>query len=97
MLSFFLKLNHFTINAFTDSSTFGSKKVRRRIGHSLEFEQIKEYVAGDDIHTLNWKATAKNNQLMSKKSVRMMNDHSLFIPLSTKEEPWKCILKDCPC
>ncbi|NQX99934.1 MAG: DUF58 domain-containing protein [Flavobacteriaceae bacterium] len=59
----FLKLNHFTINAFTDSSTFGSKKVRR-IGHSLEFEQIKEYVAGDDIRTLNWKATAKNNQLM---------------------------------
>ena len=35
-----------------------------RIGHSLEFEQIKEYVAGDDIRTLNWKATAKNNQLM---------------------------------
>ena len=29
-----------------------------------EFEQIKEYVAGDDIRTLNWKATAKRNQLM---------------------------------
>ena len=59
----FLKLNHFTINAFSDSNAFGSKKVRR-IGHSLEFEQIKEYVAGDDIRTLNWKATAKRNQLM---------------------------------
>jgi uncharacterized protein (DUF58 family) len=30
----------------------------------LEFEQIKEYVSGDDIRTLNWKATAKRNHLM---------------------------------
>ena len=59
----FLRLNQFTINAFTDSNSIGSKKIRR-IGHSLEFEQIKEYVAGDDIRTLNWKATAKRNQLM---------------------------------
>ncbi len=59
----FLKLKGFTINAFTDSNTYGTKKVRR-IGHSLEFEQIKEYVSGDDIRTLNWKATAKRNQLM---------------------------------
>ena len=59
----FLKLNSFAVNSFTDSNTFGTKKVRR-IGHSLEFEQIKEYVAGDDIRTLNWKATAKRNQLM---------------------------------
>jgi uncharacterized protein (DUF58 family) len=30
----------------------------------MEFEQIKEYVSGDDIRTINWKATAKKNQLM---------------------------------
>jgi len=30
----------------------------------MEFEQIKEYVQGDDIRTLNWKATAKRNTLM---------------------------------
>ncbi|MGB5556088.1 MAG: DUF58 domain-containing protein [Flavobacteriaceae bacterium] len=42
---------------------FGLKKIRR-IGHTQEFEQIKEYVAGDDIRTLNWKSTAKQNQLM---------------------------------
>jgi uncharacterized protein (DUF58 family) len=41
----------------------GVKKVRR-IGHTMEFEQIKEYVLGDDIRTINWKATAKRNQLM---------------------------------
>lgn len=41
----------------------GLKKIRR-IGHTQEFEQIKEYVKGDDFRTLNWKATAKQNQLM---------------------------------
>jgi uncharacterized protein (DUF58 family) len=30
----------------------------------MEFEQIKEYVQGDDLRTINWKATAKKNQLM---------------------------------
>lgn len=44
-------------------SEFGMKKIRR-IGHTQEFEQIKEYVAGDDFRTINWKATAKSNQLM---------------------------------
>jgi len=41
----------------------GLKKVRR-IGHTMEFEQIKEYVLGDDIRTINWKATAKHRDLM---------------------------------
>ncbi|AUC83651.1 DUF58 domain-containing protein [Lacinutrix sp. Bg11-31] len=60
----FLKLRDFNFKAFTDATiSYGTKKVRR-IGHSLEFEQIKEYVSGDDIRTLNWKATAKRNQLM---------------------------------
>jgi uncharacterized protein (DUF58 family) len=30
----------------------------------MEFEQIKEYVQGDDIRNINWKATAKKSQLM---------------------------------
>lgn len=34
----------------------GSKRMRK-IGHSMEFEQIKEYVSGDDIRSINWKAT----------------------------------------
>lgn len=60
----FLRLREFDFNAFSNTSvSYGTKKLRR-IGHSLEFEQIKEYVSGDDIRTLNWKATAKRNQLM---------------------------------
>ena len=44
-------------------SKHGLKKIRR-IGHTMEFEQIKEYINGDDVRTLNWKATAKQGRLM---------------------------------
>lgn len=36
----------------------------RKIGQSMEFEQIKEYVRGDDVRTINWKATARKGSLM---------------------------------
>ena len=41
----------------------GIKKIRK-IGHNQEFELIKEYVSGDDIRTINWKATARKSRLM---------------------------------
>ncbi len=41
----------------------GIKKIRR-IGNNTEFEQIKEYVQGDDYRTVNWKATARKGSLM---------------------------------
>ncbi|MBL7743267.1 MAG: DUF58 domain-containing protein [Chitinophagaceae bacterium] len=41
----------------------GVKRVRK-LGHSMEFEQIKEYVRGDDYRTINWKATARKESLM---------------------------------
>lgn len=59
----FIQLQKFDLMALAYRNEFGIKKVRR-IGHTMEFEQIKEYVLGDDIRTINWKATAKRNQLM---------------------------------
>ena len=41
----------------------GSKRMRK-IGQSMEFEQIKEYISGDDVRTLNWKASARKASLM---------------------------------
>lgn len=41
----------------------GLRKIRR-IGHSYEFEQIKEYVRGDDYRSVNWKATSRQHKLM---------------------------------
>ncbi|GAB6012380.1 DUF58 domain-containing protein [Viscerimonas tarda] len=47
-------------NRLTD---VGIKKVRR-LGHASEFEHIKQYVMGDDPRTINYKASARVNQLM---------------------------------
>lgn len=41
----------------------GIKKIRR-LGHNNEFEQIKNYIQGDDIRTINWKATSRRSELM---------------------------------
>jgi uncharacterized protein (DUF58 family) len=60
----YIQLRKYDLIAFSNNLfQYGIKKIRR-IGHSMEFEQIKEYVPGDDIRTLNWKATAKKNSLM---------------------------------
>lgn len=45
------------------SMFYGLKKIRR-IGHSYDFDQIKEYALGDDIRCINWKATGRNASLM---------------------------------
>ncbi len=37
---------------------------KRVLGHSMEFDHIKEYTRGDDVRTLNWKATARRGTLM---------------------------------
>lgn len=49
---------------FNKLHTFQGVKKMRKIGHSYEFEQIKNYTDGDDIRTINWKATGRRNQLM---------------------------------
>lgn len=41
----------------------GIKKIRR-IGHSYEFDQIKNYTQGDDFRTINWKASGRRGGLM---------------------------------
>jgi uncharacterized protein (DUF58 family) len=60
----YMQLKKYDLLAISNNLVqIGLKKIRK-IGHSLEFEQIKEYNTGDDIRSLNWKATAKKNALM---------------------------------
>lgn len=44
-------------------SEAGIKRIRR-IGNTMEFDQIREYVRGDDYRTVNWKATARKGDFM---------------------------------
>jgi uncharacterized protein (DUF58 family) len=60
----FLQLQKYDLRVFRHNlQEYGLKKIRR-IGHTMEFEQIRGYVQGDDIRNLNWKATAKRSKLM---------------------------------
>ncbi len=61
----FLQMRKYELMAISNRLTeIGVKKIRR-LGHSLEFEQVKNYVAGDDYRTINWKATARRGDLMT--------------------------------
>lgn len=60
----YLQMRKYEIVAISNNlKELGIKKVRR-LGSSLEFEQIKDYVSGDDPRNLNWKASARANNLM---------------------------------
>lgn len=61
----FLQMRKYELMAISNNlSEIGIKKIRR-LGHSLEFEQVKSYVQGDDYRTINWKATARHGSLMT--------------------------------
>lgn len=60
----FIQLRKYDLLSSATIQTETGTKRLRKIGHSMEFEQIKEYVHGDDIRTLNWKASARNGGLM---------------------------------
>jgi len=65
VLPSFRALKQFDLLAMSQNLSESGNKRMRKLGHSLEFEQIKEYVTGDDLRSLNWKATArKGGQLM---------------------------------
>lgn len=60
----FIQMRTFEMYAISNRLTdLGIKKIRR-LGHTMEFDQIRDYVAGDDIRSLNWKATARASRLM---------------------------------
>ena len=60
----FLQMKKYALLAFSNNlQQTGAKKIRR-LGQNKEYEQIKEYVLGDDMRSVNWKATARRDLLM---------------------------------
>ena len=60
----FLQMRGFELLAASNRlQEIGVKRIRK-LGHTLEFERIREYVPGDDPRTVNWQATARRDQLM---------------------------------
>lgn len=60
----FIHLQKYEMMALQNEFLLGGIRKIRKIGHTMEFEQIRDYVQGDDIRSINWKATSKQNRLM---------------------------------
>lgn len=60
----FHHLRKYELMAFSSELTETGTRRIPKLGHSLEFEQIQEYVSGDDIRLVNWRATARKGSLM---------------------------------
>lgn len=59
-----IQMRQYDIFAISNRLTeVGAKKIRRP-GASMEFDQIRTYIRGDDIRKINWKATARKQELM---------------------------------
>ncbi|TYR37130.1 DUF58 domain-containing protein [Sphingobacterium phlebotomi] len=60
----FIQMRKYQLLATTDRLVeLGIKRIRK-IGATLEFDHIREYVRGDEYRHLNWKATAKHKKLL---------------------------------
>jgi len=55
----YFELRKYDLLAYSNNLSESGNRRIRKIGQSVEFEQIREYVTGDDIRTINWKATAR--------------------------------------
>lgn len=60
----FLQLKNLELLSFAQMQNLLGLKTIRRVGNNREFEQVRDYIEGDDTRTLNWKATAKRSRLM---------------------------------
>ncbi|MBK8557090.1 MAG: DUF58 domain-containing protein [Lewinellaceae bacterium] len=59
-----LQMKQYELRAMQQIAHETGIKKMRRIGHSYEFEQIKNYVEGDDYRSINWKASGRRGSLM---------------------------------
>ncbi len=59
-----LQMKKYELLVFQQQKTSAGIKKIRRLGNNSEFEQIKNYVQGDELKTINWKATSRKNELM---------------------------------
>lgn len=57
-------MKQYEIMAISNRITEIGIKQIRKVGHTLEFDQIRQYNRGDDYRTINWKATARKSELM---------------------------------
>jgi uncharacterized protein (DUF58 family) len=84
-----LQMKKMELKVFAKTAISGIKNIRR-LGNNSEFEQIKNYVQGDDFRTINWKATSRRNELMVNQyqDERAQNVYSVIDKSRTMRMPF---------
>ena len=59
-----IQMRKFELYTMSDRLNDAGIKRIRRLGHTMEFDQIRKYIQGDDYRAINWKATARMSELM---------------------------------
>src|SRR5213079_1607688 len=52
----YMQMRRYQLLAVNNKLQEAGVKAIRKIGHSMEFDHIKDYVRGDDYRTISWKA-----------------------------------------
>jgi uncharacterized protein (DUF58 family) len=60
----YLQMQKYQLMAISNRLVDAGIKPIRKVGHHSEFDQIRNYIIGDDYRTINWKATARKAELM---------------------------------
>lgn len=74
-----LQMKKYELLVFQQQKTSSGIKKIRRIGNTSEFEQIRNYVQGDELKTINWKATSRRNELMVNQYQEEKSQHVFCI------------------
>jgi len=59
-----IQMRKYELQVFSKTASLSGIRRVRNIGENDEFEHIRQYIQGDNIKSINWKATSRKNQLM---------------------------------
>ncbi len=59
-----IQMRKYELQVFSKTAILAGIRKIRKIGENDEFEHIRPYQLGDNIKSINWKATSRKNQLM---------------------------------
>ena len=60
----FIQMKKYEMQVFSQTASLSGIRRVREIGENDEFEHIRNYAQGDNIKSINWKATSRRNMLM---------------------------------
>ncbi len=53
-------------------------------GRSMEFDDLKEYVPGDDVHDIDWKSSSRTGKVLIRRYMAERRHNVLFLPDSSR-------------